>query len=73
MNERIVMDPNIQHGKPTIRGTRVPVARVVGGLAGGMTSAQIEKAYDVTSEDVQAALKFAAEPVEREQLHPLSI
>jgi uncharacterized protein (DUF433 family) len=35
MNERIVIDPAIQHGKPVIRGTRVPVARIIGGLAGG--------------------------------------
>jgi uncharacterized protein (DUF433 family) len=31
MNERIVIDPEIQHGKPVIRGTRVPVARILGG------------------------------------------
>ena len=37
MNDRIVIDPKIQHGKPVIRGTRMPVARIVGGLAGGMT------------------------------------
>ncbi|MCL0074055.1 DUF433 domain-containing protein [Dehalococcoidia bacterium] len=35
MNERIVIDPEIQHGKPVIRGTRVPVTRIIGGLAGG--------------------------------------
>ncbi len=34
MNDRSVIDPEIQHGKPVIRGTRVPVARIVGGLAG---------------------------------------
>jgi hypothetical protein len=31
------MDPEIQHGKLVIRGTRVPITRIVGGLAGGMT------------------------------------
>lgn len=71
MNNRIVIDVNIQHGKPVIRGTRVPVARIVGGLAGGMSVEQIQSAYEVTSEDVQAALEFAADLVEREQLHPL--
>jgi len=34
MNERILIDPRICHGKPVIRGTRVPVARVIGYLAG---------------------------------------
>ena len=33
--DRIVIDPNICHGKPVIRGTRVPVTVVVGSLAGG--------------------------------------
>src|SRR5262249_45923945 len=37
MNDRIVIDPTIQHGKPVIRGTRVPVVRILGGLAGGMS------------------------------------
>jgi uncharacterized protein (DUF433 family) len=35
VNDRIVIDPQIQHGKPIIRGTRVTVTRIVGGLAGG--------------------------------------
>ena len=26
MNDRIVIDPKICHGKPVIRGTRLPVA-----------------------------------------------
>ena len=29
MEERIVIDPEIQHGKPIIRGTRVPVTLIV--------------------------------------------
>lgn len=34
---RIVIDPAVLHGKPIIRGTRVPLSIVVGSLAGGMT------------------------------------
>ena len=33
--ERIVVDKNIRHGKPVIRGTRVPVDILLGSLAGG--------------------------------------
>ncbi len=69
--ERIVIDPKIQHGKPVIRGTRVPVARIIGGLAGGMSSREVQEAYGVTAEDVQAALRFANGLVEREEFHPL--
>ena len=71
MNERIVIDPNIQHGKPVIRGTRVPVARIVAGLAGGMESSEVEAEYGITSDDVRAALEFAGWLVEQEQFHPL--
>jgi len=71
MNERIVIDPRIQHGKPVIRGTRVPVARIVGGLAGGMTFEEVQKEYSVAPEDIRAALEFAAQIIEQEEHHPL--
>jgi len=71
MNERIVIDPKICHGKPTIRGTRMPVALVVGSLAGGMTFEEVQTEYDLTLEDIRAALKFAGELIEKEEHHPL--
>ena len=40
-HDRIVVDPAICHGKPVIRGTRVPVAIVVGSLAGGMSFEEV--------------------------------
>jgi len=71
MNERIVIDPRICHGKPVIRGTRMPVALVVGSLAGGMSFEEVQREYDLTIDDIRAALKFAGELVEQEQHHPL--
>ena len=71
MNDRIVIDPKICHGKPAIRGTRTPVAIVVGSLAGGMSFEDVQREYDLTIEDIRAALKFAGELVEQEQHHPL--
>lgn len=32
---RIEIDPQVQHGKPVIKGTRVPVHILVGSVAGG--------------------------------------
>ena len=64
MSERIVIDPEIQHGKLVIRGTRVPIIRLVGGLAGGMTKEEIMREYEVTGEDIEAALSYAAELIE---------
>ena len=66
MNERIVIDPEIQHGKPVIRGTRVPVTRIVGGFAGGMTKEEIMQEYEVTEEDIEAAFNYADELIESE-------
>ncbi|MBI2935017.1 MAG: DUF433 domain-containing protein [Chloroflexi bacterium] len=73
VKERVVIDPNIQHGKPVIRGTRVPVARIIGGLAGGMTREDVMSEYDVSEEDVAAALAYAAALVEADEFHPLPV
>lgn len=69
--ERIIIDPRIQHGKPVIRGTRVPVARIIAELAGGMTREDVMREYEVTKEDVAAALAYAADLVEADEFHPL--
>jgi uncharacterized protein (DUF433 family) len=73
MNERISIDPRICHGKPVIRGTRVPVARVIGYMAGGMSSEDVQKDFDLAPEDVRAALDYAAELLNQEQHHPLPV
>ena len=72
MNSRIAIDPEIQHGKPVIRGTRVPVTRLLGGLAGGMNFAELCTEYDVTVEDIRAAIGYAEELVDRESHFPLA-
>jgi uncharacterized protein (DUF433 family) len=68
---RIVLDPAVSHGKPVIRGTRVPITVVVGSLAGGMTFEEVQREYDVTAEDIRAALRFVGELAEQESFHPL--
>lgn len=69
--DRVVIDPAVHHGKPVIRGTRLPITVVVGSLAGGMTFEQVEREYDITAADIRAALKFVAELAEQESFHPL--
>ncbi len=73
MEDRIVIDPNICHGKPVIRGTRTPAAIVVGSLAGGMTFEEIQREYELTGEDIRAALAFAAQLIDQEQHRPLPV
>jgi uncharacterized protein (DUF433 family) len=60
-HERIIIDPEIHHGKPCIKGTRVPVSVIVGSIADGDTPEIIIDAWpQLTLEDIRAALKFAA-------------
>ncbi len=62
--ERIVIEPDLHHGDPCIKGTRIPVAMIVGSLADGMTPAEIQEAYpQLSMEDIFAALAYAAEIV----------
>lgn len=72
MQDRIVIDPRICHGKPVIQGTRMPVSLIVGSLASGMSFEEIEREYSLTRDDIRAALKFAGELVDQEQHHPLA-
>jgi uncharacterized protein (DUF433 family) len=67
MNERVVLDPEVHHGQPVIKGTRVPVSRILGGLAGGMTHDELVEEYGISLEDIQAALEYATNLVEHEQ------
>jgi uncharacterized protein (DUF433 family) len=71
VTNRIVLDPAIHHGKPVIFGTRVPVTTVVGSLAGGMTFEEIQREYDLSIDDIRAALRFVAELADQESFHPL--
>lgn len=70
---RIHIDPKICHGKPVIRGTRLPVAIVIGSLAGGMSVNEVAAEYDIQKDDILAALRFAGELIEHEHHHPLPI
>jgi len=67
---RIVVDPKIVHGQPVVRGTRVPVAVIVGSLAGGMTFEEVEAEYGVTRDDILACLDYAARSVNEERIPP---
>ncbi|HEX7317376.1 MAG TPA: DUF433 domain-containing protein [Pyrinomonadaceae bacterium] len=58
--ERITIDPDICHGKPSIRGLRYPVETILELLSSGMTTEEILADYeDLEREDILAALSFA--------------
>jgi uncharacterized protein (DUF433 family) len=70
--DRITVDPAICHGQACIKGTRVMVSVVLDNLGAGETPEQIAAAYRLTSEDIQAALLYAAE-LAKERFLPLGV
>ena len=67
--KRITVNPNQMGGVPCIRGLRIPVATVVGMIADAMTEEEILKAYpDLQPENIQDALRYAAEAVREREL-----
>ncbi|HWR21617.1 MAG TPA: DUF433 domain-containing protein [Verrucomicrobiae bacterium] len=71
--ERISIDPNVCHGKPCIKGTRIMVWIVVDYLANGDSVEEVLAAFpSLTRDDVQAALAYAAE-MTRERVIPVEV
>ncbi len=65
---RIIHDPAIMVGKPIVRGTRIPVERVLAHLAHTPDVADLFAAYpELTIDDVKACLAYAHTLVERKQ------
>ena len=59
--DRITVDPEICHGKPTVRGSRLLVKTVLEYLAAGDSAEEVLAYHSwLTPEDVAACLRFAA-------------
>jgi uncharacterized protein (DUF433 family) len=59
--DRISTDPDIMHGKPCIKGTRIPVYLVVSMVADGESYNDILRSYpSLKRKDIDAALRYAA-------------
>ena len=66
---RITVNPDVMVGKPTIRGLRITVDQILRALSGGVTiDALLEDYPELEREDVQAALLYASELVNEEQV-----
>ena len=68
--ERISIDPEIVHGRPAVRGTRMRVADVLALLAAGATETEILEDYPyLVADDIRACLAYAASQFD----HPVVI
>ncbi len=52
----VVSDSETLGGEAVIKGTRVPVSLILGHLAGGMSIEELVYEYDLTIENIRAAL-----------------
>ena len=72
LQKRVTVDPKVCHGKPCIRGTRIMVSIVLDNLAEGLTFDEIIEQYpSLTTEDIQAAIAYAAELAHEEMIVPI--
>jgi uncharacterized protein (DUF433 family) len=63
---RISIDHQVMAGVPCIRGTRIPVASIVGMVAESMSTAEILADYpQLAAEDIEEALRYAAAAVDQ--------
>jgi uncharacterized protein (DUF433 family) len=71
MNERVIIDYRICHGKPCIKGTRVMLSNILNLLAHGASLDDVLKGYpQLTRDDVFAALEYAESIIRDEEIQP---
>jgi uncharacterized protein (DUF433 family) len=73
--ERIWVDPNICHGQPCIKGTRIMVYIVLELLGAGLTPEQIIKDYypQLVKQDIEACLDYAANLIRDTEFVPFAV
>jgi len=73
LSERITINPEICHGKPTVRGLRYTVETILELLSAGMSVEDILVDYeDLEKEDILAALDYARRLSQINRIEPVS-
>jgi uncharacterized protein (DUF433 family) len=68
VTDRIEINPKVMMGKPVIRGTRLTVELILRKLSEGANEEELLDAYPrLTREDIQAAIRFAADTLAHEE------
>ena len=69
-NKLISIYPDICHGKPCIKGTRIMVSNILSQLAGGYSIEKILKGYpELKKEHIKAALEYAVSVINEEEIY----
>lgn len=73
ITDRIEINPKVMMGKPVIRGTRIPVELILIKLSEGAKERELLEAYPrLSKEDIQAAIRYAADTLAHEETVILS-
>jgi len=71
---RITINPDICHGKPTVRGLRYPVEMILELMAAGMTTVEILEDYeDLQEGDILACLEYAAKLTQVNSIYRIAV
>jgi uncharacterized protein (DUF433 family) len=69
---RITINNDICHGKPTIRNMRYPVELILDLLSSGMSNAEIIEDYpSLEEDDIKACLAFASRLTKIKSIHKI--
>jgi uncharacterized protein (DUF433 family) len=71
LNKAVTVNTEIQHGKPVLSGTRIPIAIIIGSLAGGMSYEEVIEEYAVTQDQILTSLAYFAELLSYETIYPM--
>ena len=63
---KIVRNPNILTGKPTIEGTRISVELILNLIEHGQTIPEIMAEYNLSDEQVKSAIAFASQKIKED-------
>ena len=71
MLERVSVDPRVHFGKPCVRGTRIPVHRVLELVEEGLAFDKIVSDFypEITIDDVRACVHYASALLRGEEVH----
>ncbi|HUY79548.1 MAG TPA: DUF433 domain-containing protein [Ktedonobacterales bacterium] len=68
----VTVSQDTMGGVPVIKGTRVPVEIILGSMAAGETAESLRYNYDLTDDQLRAALGYAAHVIETERVYVVS-
>ncbi|PSQ49608.1 hypothetical protein BRD19_03200 [Halobacteriales archaeon SW_7_65_23] len=63
----VVIDEDVRHGKPIVKGTRITVEEILGMLEAGLSFGEIEEEYGLSKEEIKAAIRYVSSFIEGEE------